>query len=334
MNKDNCLQNIFNCGLPTEIYTVDFTINNNDIEEGNIQSYIDKTNDFDKNFKKNYLDANTDLSNFLTGFDYKLPCRLSKDNNGGFLLMIYYIFIKFGISPRRMCNMTINIISESINIEYTISPSNSSDNRRNDILSPKCIGEWMITYFNQWDKNNPKTDIDVFVKNTEVNIKTNCGKIETTSSAKSVPTQPTPTQSTTPAAQSGSTITGSTFTSSVEYEKFSQIKHNQNKNNFNIGIENYQASGYIGPIQTKPISIFDYIFQYAYVVSFIGSILYVILSSLQLEVPSILINRNLQLFFNLYIGLCGFLSFCTWFKIPLKMIDTSMFNMSVIKIVN
>ena len=332
--KDECLNNIFKCGSLYDIYTVEYTISNSDIPDGkSIQSYFDDTNKINF-FGKDYLDPNIDLNSIMTGFDYKIPCKLSKNNNGGFLLLIYFILFKFGISPRRLCNFSINIISESIHVKFTISSSNSSDNKKNDILSAKCIGEWIISYLNQYNKNDSKTEIEPFILRTEANIRADCGNI--ISNTKPQPTAPVTTPVTTPPppAGTGKSVMGpQTFTSSVKYENFYQTNENPFKNNFNIGIENFQASGYVGPIQSKPTTLFDYIFQYSYVVSFIGSILYVILSTLQIEIPSILINRNLQLFINLYIGLCGFLSFCVWFKFSLD-IDSSFFNMSVIKIIN
>jgi len=62
----------------------------------------------------------------------------------------------------------------------------------------------------------------------------------------------------------------------------------------------------------------NFIFKYAFPVSFLGSIFYGILSALQLEAISVITNKNWLFAFNIFIGVSGILSFATWFNSDLS----------------
>ena len=74
------------------------------------------------------------------------------------------------------------------------------------------------------------------------------------------------------------------------------------------------------------IDIYSYIvnlfFRYAYPIAFLGSIMYSLSSLISIEFFSILFNRSMITFLNIYVGLCGFISFCTFFFIQLEINNT------------
>jgi len=68
-------------------------------------------------------------------------------------------------------------------------------------------------------------------------------------------------------------------------------------------------------------TIWNNIFKYAYPFSFLGSMFYCVLAVLQVDINSIVANRNVVIVFNIFIGLCGFFSFAAWYSTDLTMFD-------------
>ena len=64
------------------------------------------------------------------------------------------------------------------------------------------------------------------------------------------------------------------------------------------------------------------IFKYAFPLSFIGSMFYGILSMFQLEPTAVFTNKNWLSVFNIFIGVCGFLSFAVWFHTDLTTVNS------------
>jgi hypothetical protein len=63
-------------------------------------------------------------------------------------------------------------------------------------------------------------------------------------------------------------------------------------------------------------------FRYSYPIAFIGSILYSIISVVSIDFFTVFLNRNIITFLNIYIGLCGYIGFCTFFSIQLEIGNT------------
>jgi len=371
------------CSNSENLYIVYFTITKNDIGTNytDIQTYYNDLKNVTILGLPGSVTSMTNLNNFFQGLEslnpnntYNTPnYTLDSTNNGGFLMYLYYYFVAFGISPRRLCNVSFIPIPnessvQSINVKFSISSSISTDKGRNDNLSEKCLGEWMVQFFKQFDISKPDTNIIKYINTTESNIILNCPKPKisniippssilspslapsfkpsiapssilspsfTPSIAPSSILSPSLAPSFTPSIDIKNNITNtqlsSGFTSSISYEKFSPVISVSNK--LNNGIENFTGVGgyFVSITNINPITFFDYIFQYSYVVSFIGAILYSILSTFNINLGGIIINSNLNLVTSAYIGLCGFLSFCKWFNITLDMIDSALLNVSVIK---
>jgi len=64
-------------------------------------------------------------------------------------------------------------------------------------------------------------------------------------------------------------------------------------------------------------TILHILFSIAYPVSFIGAILFSINSFMTVDLFSIALNKTMILIFNIYIGFCGFIGMCTFFKLEL-----------------
>jgi uncharacterized membrane protein len=58
----------------------------------------------------------------------------------------------------------------------------------------------------------------------------------------------------------------------------------------------------------------DYIFAYAYPISFIGSMFYGIVSIMYVNPASAIANNNTTILVNILIGLCGLLSLFNWYQ--------------------
>jgi len=63
--------------------------------------------------------------------------------------------------------------------------------------------------------------------------------------------------------------------------------------------------------------ILNSLFTFAYPAAFIGAILYSINSFMTVDLFSIALNRTSTVILNLYIGICGYIAFCTFYKIQI-----------------
>jgi hypothetical protein len=58
----------------------------------------------------------------------------------------------------------------------------------------------------------------------------------------------------------------------------------------------------------------DYVFQFAYPIAFLGSMFYGVASIASFDPSSIILNRNITIFVNIIIGICGLISLFNWFQ--------------------
>ena len=59
----------------------------------------------------------------------------------------------------------------------------------------------------------------------------------------------------------------------------------------------------------------DYIFSYAYPVSFLGACFYGIASVVNIDPSSVVANKNVSVLLNAFIGVCGVLSLFAWLNV-------------------
>lgn len=59
----------------------------------------------------------------------------------------------------------------------------------------------------------------------------------------------------------------------------------------------------------------DYIFSYAYPVSFLGACFYGVASLVNVDPSTIIANKNISVMLNAFIGVCGVVSLFAWMQI-------------------
>jgi uncharacterized membrane protein YdcZ (DUF606 family) len=65
----------------------------------------------------------------------------------------------------------------------------------------------------------------------------------------------------------------------------------------------------------------DFIFNYAYPISFIGGILYAIISLANLNLADILANKAASVFINIMVGIAGLVSLSYWFQYDMPLVS-------------
>ena len=80
------------------------------------------------------------------------------------------------------------------------------------------------------------------------------------------------------------------------------------------------------PGQVEPSTIYEYVFKYSFAISFIGAIFHGIVSVINLDPTSILVNKNIGVALNIYILACSIISTLTWFNIPNPILVSSVLN--------
>ena len=60
----------------------------------------------------------------------------------------------------------------------------------------------------------------------------------------------------------------------------------------------------------------DYVFSFAYPISFLGALFYSISSLVNIDPSTIIANRNISVLINILVGICGLLSMFAFLKLP------------------
>jgi len=68
-------------------------------------------------------------------------------------------------------------------------------------------------------------------------------------------------------------------------------------------------------------NLWNNIFKYAYPIAFLGSMAYCVMTIMQVDLFTIIANRNIVIALNVFVGLCGFFSFAAWYSTDLSWID-------------
>ena len=169
----------------------------------------------------------------------------------------------------------------SIVVSCSISNS-KSNNYQNDNLSSQCLVMWINSFLHSYNASNP-------------------GQFSTIPPA-SILSNP---------MCSGSNFTGNineTFTNISYLSKLKMnFKTNQNEHYTNIGI--------VSSSSATPSNILDYVFMFAYPVSFLGAIFFAIMQYMAIRPVTIIGNDQAVIALNVYIAICGFLSFIYWFQV-------------------
>lgn len=100
-----------------------------------------------------------------------------------------------------------------------------------------------------------------------------------------------------------------------------------------IGDNTYTISGIGSPViftikkRVQPKTLFDYVFMYSYFFAFLGCIFFAVNSTLNIDIPSIGINKNFIFFLYGYLTACGIIGLFTWLGID---VPFNIFNSNVV----
>jgi len=78
-------------------------------------------------------------------------------------------------------------------------------------------------------------------------------------------------------------------------------------------------------------NVWNYVFRYAYPVSFAGAVFYGVLAVTQTDISKIISNPNWVTVFNIVIGLSGLMAFSVWYNTDLSSVNyvTSLIDLDV-----
>jgi hypothetical protein len=80
-----------------------------------------------------------------------------------------------------------------------------------------------------------------------------------------------------------------------------------------------------------PVLIPDYVFMWAFLFAFLGSIFFAVTSLISVDPSSIIVNKNMSIVFNLVVGISGIISMFVWFNMEIPELSKTIVNPKVVK---
>jgi uncharacterized membrane protein YuzA (DUF378 family) len=80
-----------------------------------------------------------------------------------------------------------------------------------------------------------------------------------------------------------------------------------------------------------PVLIPDYIFMWAFLLSFSGAVFYSFIGLLNIDIASIIVSKNMTMILNVIIGISGVISIFVWFNMDIPALDNNILNSKVVK---
>jgi len=263
----------------------------------------------------------------LNGNGYA-PLNTLDDSKWLFIVKLFAL--NFGFSPNRIVNVTMDPIFSnnkvtSIDVTFTIANFIENPNNKinipgpdgslpNDTQSAICLGLWIL------DSLESGVDLE-FLSNSAIpdsiknlqRCKRNPG-VNPKVLRQSVKKQLSPSSS------------------DYNISHFTNIQGNiLNDNNVVEHLRVNTADS--GSVNVKPNTILDYVFMFAYLISFIGAIFFSMASLVQIDPSTIIANKNVSFAINLFIGVCGLVSMIIWvnFDIDFDILYLFGLNQEVVK---
>ena len=294
-NKCNYMDN---CSYPGVWIT--YTLNSSDLNIDNSQFYGLYSTEWSNfpGYTTGSIVPASDITPEITS-----PCDIPAGFIGAMYGGLIPLTLGFNISPSRICGLTITTTPANLKKSTTLSsitykfkltdtnlqsPPLANDYLPAGILSP-WIKDWLST-FNFTTNNSPPT----------AKIPSEYLKLE----FKPLHAH---------------------FTSSIQHKQYYNINKNIEKYS-GVGITVDPGYSMANPQSNKPSSIFDYIFYFAYPVSFVGAIFYGIVSVMEVDLSSIIVNKNMSVILNMYIGICGITSLFIWYNINISIFSNINYN--------
>lgn len=80
-----------------------------------------------------------------------------------------------------------------------------------------------------------------------------------------------------------------------------------------------------------PVKIQEYLFMWAYVISFVGAVFFSIASLVNIEPASLIVNKNILVVVNILIGISGIVSLFVFFNQSVPALDAAVLDQRVVK---
>jgi len=296
------------CISNSRMTKINFTMTSADAVASGVNDINTFYNQLIEIFNSNMI--NIPSGNYITLYN-NTPNSISiqNSNEGMQLMMIILLFMQFGFSSSRICD--VSIIPDSItnitklNISFSINNIIPSPSSSPNDLSCECLGLWIQTFL----QNNSALIIpgeNILVISPPANILNNS------------------------VCQSNS-FTPNIINNNNTTNLFKYIENNIEINNIkftdisvtNNNHENFtDISVYSTPTITpstiehpKILQILgNNLFGYSYPIAFIGSLFYGICSIIFTNPASIVVNQNVTIFINIIIGVCGLIGLFNYFN--------------------
>ena len=84
----------------------------------------------------------------------------------------------------------------------------------------------------------------------------------------------------------------------------------------------------------SPTNPADYLFQYSFLISFMGAAFYGISSIVAVDPTTIVANKNISVALNVVIGIAGLIGLFVWYNMDVPVLDGSVINSKTVKTIN
>ena len=81
----------------------------------------------------------------------------------------------------------------------------------------------------------------------------------------------------------------------------------------------------------KPVLIQEYVFMWSFLISFVGAVFFSMMSMVNIEPSSILLNKNFVIVFNIIVTISGIISLFVWLNMDIPSLDRALLNPRVVK---
>jgi hypothetical protein len=274
--------------------------------------------------------------------------KLSSENDAIWLFLAQTFATPFSFSAIRICNVSMEpsydsdgSIINSIAVNFTlVDIPKTNDSLLNDKLTSVCLGEWITSTLSSVSNSSFVTalkSLQYAPRSIFKNLRCAGSYSPTeitddfinklfnlnTPSAPSSSTQINPNNTKKPMKLNTNNVS----------EKFTSLLNGSITNVYGSNLYLVEPIRNVGgkTVKTTPSTIFDFLFMYAFPFAFIGSIFYSIATIINIDITSVIANRNISVALNAYVGICGAVSIFVWFNINNPVLGITSLNPGVVK---
>ena len=251
------------------------------------------------------------------------PCDIPFGFNGAMIAGMLPIINGFNISPSRVCNFNVVTTPVDPNVTKTLTAITfslkltdinlKSPPLLNDYLPAGILKSWITDWLKAYNASNPST----YTPTLQIPPKYLEGQDFTPLYYKS------PSYSPSYSHFSGSVLniekySGVASTTDPGYS----MKATPKTSTPTLTVSNKNAS---------PSTLWEYIFQFAFGMSFLGAIFLSTTSTLNMNPADIIVNKNMLIFLNVFIAASGIVSIFVWFNMNNPVLVNTALNPATVK---